>query len=184
LSLLKAGGPEGWTALIPLVYSELRRLAYAHLRKERGGASLQPTELVHEAYLRLIRQENVDWRSRTHFFGVAAHLMRLILVDQARKDKRLKRGGPMAVKADLSAVEPQLQPPGMEALSQALDRLAQLDPRQGLIVEMRYFSGMTAEETAEALGISEKTVRRDWTVARAWLHRELRKVHNGRQGAA
>ena len=175
LSLLESGSREGWAKVIPKVYGELRRLAAAHLRMESENHTLQPTELVHEAYLRLIRQHQVDWHSRTHFFGVAAHLMRLILVDYARRRNRAKRGGTQAWRLDLSVVDPQAKPLDLDALHQALDRLAHLDPRQSRIVELRYFGGLTIEETADALGISPKTVRRDWTVARAWLYGELRK---------
>jgi RNA polymerase sigma factor (TIGR02999 family) len=158
-----------------MVYDELRRLAHARLSREAGPQLLQPTELVHEAYLRLIRQQRLEWKSRTHFYGVAAHLMRLILVDWARRDHCAKRGGPNACRVDLSHVEAPGKALDADALAQALERLSKLDPRQSRIVEMRYFGGLTVEETAEALEISAKTVRRDWEVARAWLHGELRK---------
>lgn len=175
LSLLKGGSREGWAKAIPVVYGELRRLAASHLRRESENHTLQPTELVHEAYLRLIRQHHMDWQSRTHFFGVAAHLMRLILVDHARRRNRAKRGGGEAGHVEFSVVDPQGKTLDLDALDQALERLAQLDPRQCRIVEMRYFGGLTVDETAQALGISPRTVRRDWEVARAWLHGELRK---------
>jgi len=175
LSLLKAGSPDGWAKVIPKVYSELRKLAAGHLRRESGNHTLQPTELVHEAYLRLIRQHSIAWQSRTHFFGVAAHLMRLILVDYARRRNRAKRGGAEAWHVDISVVDPRAKTLDLDALDQALDRLMQVDARQSRIVEMRYFGGLTVDETAEVLGMSPKTVRRDWTVARAWLSGELRK---------
>jgi RNA polymerase sigma-70 factor, ECF subfamily len=175
LSLLQAGSLEGWAKFIPKVYAELRRLAAAHLNRESPYNALQPTELVHEAYLRLIRQRSVEWQSRTHFFGVAAHLMRLILVDYARRRNRAKRGGPEPWHVNISVVDPQARTLDVEALDEALDRLTKLDARQGRIVELRYFGGLTVDETAEVLGMSPKTVRRDWTVARAWLHGELRK---------
>lgn len=176
LRLLPAEGPERWVRLIPKVYDELRRLAHSRLRHECGPQTLQPTELVHEAYLRLIRQEKQDWQSRTHFYGVAAHLMRLILLDCARREKCAKRGGPDACRVELALAEAKEKPLDLDALSEALERLAQLDPRQARIVEMRFFGGLTEGETAEALGVSAKTVQRDWKVARAWLHGELRKV--------
>ena len=172
---LKAGNSDGWVKIVPKVYGELRRLAASRLRSESENHTLQPTELVHEAYLRLIRQHQVAWQSRTHFFGVAAHLMRRILVDYARRRHRAKRGGPDACRLNISVVDPQAKTLDLDELHQALDRLAQLDPRQSHIVEMRYFGGLTVEETADALGMSPKTVRRDWQVARAWLYGELRK---------
>ena len=175
LALLKGGCPDGWARLIPKVYDELRRLAASRLRGEHGDQTIQPTELVHEVYLRLIRQERIDWQSRSHFYGVAGHLMRLILVDCARRGKCAKRGGPDACRVDITMADPQVNAPDADALAEALERLSRIDRRQSLIVEMRYFAGMTVEEAAEALGISAKTVRRDWLVARAWLHGELRK---------
>ena len=175
LRCLRGQDPERWADVIPWVYDELRRLARAHLRHESGPQTLLPTELVHEAYLRLIRQERQDWQSRTHFYGVASHLMRLILLDCARRERSAKRGGPAACRIELTQVEAPAQTLDLDELSQALDRLAQLDPRQCRIVEMRFFGGMTEDETAEALGISQKTVQREWKVARAWLHREMRK---------
>lgn len=175
LRCLRLADPERWALIIPAVYDELRRLAHAKLRHESGPRTFQPTELVHEAYLRLIRQERQDWHSRSHFYGVAAHLMRLILLDCARSGKCAKRGGPSACRVELTRIEAPARTFELDELSQALDRLAQLDPRQCRIVEMRFFGGMTEEETAEALGISPKTVQREWKVARAWLHRELRK---------
>ena len=175
LLLVKAGSPDGWAKVIPRVYGELRKLAAAHLHRESENQTLQPTELVHEAYLRLIRQRRLTWQSRTHFFGVAAHLMRLILIDRVRRRNRVKRGGAEAWRVGIKVVDPQTKTLDLDALDQALDRLAQLDPRQSRIVELRYFGGLTVDETAEVLGMSPKTVRRDWTVARAWLYDELRK---------
>ncbi|MBI4902608.1 MAG: sigma-70 family RNA polymerase sigma factor [Acidobacteria bacterium] len=174
LTRLKAGTPEGWQMVIPKVYDELRRLAAARLSHESENHTLQPTELVHEAYMRLIHQRQVDWASRTHFFGVAAQLMRLILIDYARRGSRAKRTTP-AWRVDVSFVDSRTRTIDLEALDQALDRLTQVDPRQSLIVEMRYFGGLTVDETAAELGISPKTVRRDWNVARAWLYGELHR---------
>lgn len=173
--LLREGKPEGWAKGIQVLYGELRRLAAAHLQREHQNHTLQPTELVHEAYMRLIRQRNVDWQSKTHFFGVAAHLMRLVLVDHARRRNRLKRDGKSCDLAEVTIADPRGNLHQLTALDQALDRLEQLDPRQCRIVEMRYFGGLTVDETAEVLGISPKTVRRDWEVARAWLHGMLRE---------
>jgi len=175
LLLLKAGSADGWAKVIPRVYGELRKLAAARLRGQAENHTLQPTELVHEAYLRLIRQRRVDWQSRTHFFGVAAHMMRLILIDHARRRNRVKRGGGKAWRVEINVVDPRTKTLDVDMLDQALDRLEQLDPRQSRIVELRYFGGLTVDETAEVLGMSPKTVRRDWTVARAWLYGELRK---------
>lgn len=175
LSCLRLADPERWALVMPAVYDELRRLAHAKLRRESGPRTFQPTELVHEAYLRLIRQGRQEWQSRSHFYGVAAHLMRLILLDCARRGKCAKRGGPNACRVEVTRIEAPGRTFELDELSQALDRLAQLDPRQCRIVEMRFFGGMTEEETAEALGISPKTVQREWKVARAWLHGALRK---------
>ncbi|MBI4893760.1 MAG: sigma-70 family RNA polymerase sigma factor [Acidobacteria bacterium] len=173
LSQLRPGDRTNWTAVMPQVYSELRRLASAHLRREQSGFALQPTELVHETFLRLIRQHRVEWQNRGHFFGVAAQLMHLVLLDWVRRNKRLKRGGPEAVQIDLHDLKSPASPAETGALKEALHHLAQLDPRQAQIVQLRYFRGLTVEETAQELGISEKTVRRDWIMARAWLHAEL-----------
>jgi RNA polymerase sigma factor (TIGR02999 family) len=179
LSLLQAQGPEGWSSLSPRVYGELRRLAAMHVRRKGPAPPMQPTELVHEAYLRLVRQRRLDWQSRTHFYGVAAHLMRLIMLDCGRRGRCSKRGGPDACRVSLSAVEIPVQPVEVDGVSEAIERLSRIDPRQALIVDMRYFGGLTVEETAEALGVSPKTVKREWTVARAWLHGELRGVSDG-----
>lgn len=174
LKAMQGGDREAAAKLMPLVYEELRRLARHYMRQERSGNTLQATALVHEAYLRLVQQEEVDWQGRAHFIGVAAQLMRRVLVDYARGRARLKRGGG-AVKEpleDVAAVSG-LPPAELLALDEALTRLAQLDPRQSRIVELRYFGGLSVEETAEVLGISAKTVKRDWSFARAWLRSEL-----------
>jgi len=168
------GDKEALDRLVPIVYDELRRQAARYLRHERAGHTLQTTALIHEAYIRLIDQKNVHWQNRAHFFGIAAQLMRRILVDHARTRKRAKRGG-SDIRVPLEdavaiAKAPQLD---VVALDEALNRLAEIDEQQGKIVELRFFSGLTVEETAEVLGISPATVKRDWSMAKAWLHREI-----------
>ena len=160
--------------LMPAVYTELHRVAVSYLRREQAGHTLQPTALVHEAYLRLVDESRVDWHSRAHFFGVAARLMRQILVDHARRRHAAKRGGG-AFKVTLEDARANYEPPDLDllALDHALNELAALDPQQSRVVELRFFGGLTLEETAEALGVSSKTVARDWEFARAWLHREM-----------
>jgi RNA polymerase sigma factor (TIGR02999 family) len=161
-------------SLLPLVYEELRQQAARYLRRERVGHTLQTTALIHEAYLRLIDQKNVHWQNRAHFFGIAAQLMRRILVDHARTRTRAKRGGSnLRVsfnEANLLAASQDLD---IVALDEALARLAELDEQQSRIVELRFFSGLSVPETAEVLRISPATVKRDWSMAKAWLHREL-----------
>lgn len=163
--------------LMPLVYDELRRQASRYLRRERPGHTLQTTALIHEAYLKLIDQKEVKWQNRMHFFAIAAQAMRRILVDYARERKREKRGG----NAENLPIEEAalIASPGksvdLVALDEALTRLAKFDPRQARVVELRYFSGLSIEETAEVLGISNATVRRDWSMAKAWLHQQISK---------
>ena len=176
LAFLNNGDTEAWSKLIPLVYKDLRRLAAAYFQQERPGHTLQPTALVHEAFLRLIQQRGIEWRNREHFLAVAAHFMRLILVDHARRRSRAKRQCERTVFLDTDAFGIPNRSVNLEELDDALTRLAQFDPRQSRIVEMRYFGGLTIEETASALGISPRTVKRDWTFARAWLHGELKKA--------
>lgn len=160
--------------LLPVVYAEMRRLAASHLRTERAGHTLQPTALAHEAYLRLVTQKDLTWQNRAHFFGVAARAMRSILVDHARRRKAQKRGGGQpALSLDESLVARPELPLAFDELDRALLDLARLSERQARVVELRYFGGLTIEETAEVLGISPVTVKRDWAVARAWLYREL-----------
>ena len=160
--------------LLPLVYEELRRQAARYLRRERAGHTLQTTALIHEAYLRLVDQRNVQWQNRAQFFGIAAQLMRRILVDHARTKKRAKRGGSdIRVSLGDALGSSKVQDLDVVALDEALDRLAEFDEQQSRIVELRFFSGLTVEETAEVLAISPATVKRDWSVARAWLHREI-----------
>jgi RNA polymerase sigma-70 factor, ECF subfamily len=167
-------GAEGPDVLLPIVYEELRRLAAAYLRRERPGQTLQPTALVHEAYLRLIKDRPGRWQNRAHFCAIAAHSMRQILIERARARGALKRGGLQPrVTLDEGLVAGEARSIDLVALDEALDRLAELDPEQARLVELRFFGGLTIEETAEAMAISPATVKRHWTVARAWLAREL-----------
>jgi RNA polymerase sigma-70 factor, ECF subfamily len=169
------GSQEAADKLIPVVYDELKRLARVYMRHETPGHSLQTTALVHEAYLKLIRQQDVSWQGRAHFIGVAAQLMRRILIDHARGRLREKRGGEKVVVPLNEALT--FSPEHSEELmklDEALERLSKLDSRQSRIVELRFFGGLSIEETAEFLGISPRTVKRDWTVAKAWLRSELR----------
>lgn len=160
--------------LMPLVYEELRALAHQHMRKEKQGHILQTTALVNEAYLRLVNQSQVRFESRAHFFGIAARLMRQILVDEARRRKGAKRGGQM-IEVSLDKVSDlvQQQSANVLALDEALTRLAQNDARQSEIVVLRFFGGLSIEETAEVLRVSPGTIMRDWTFARAWLRNEM-----------
>jgi RNA polymerase sigma factor (TIGR02999 family) len=171
---LKNGNRDAQSRLIPLVYAELRRLAAVYMRRERSGHTLQATALVHEAYLRLAGQEGISWQNRAHFFGVAANMMRRILVDHARAKQAKKRGGlDQKVSFDEAVLVQPEAPQQFLALDEALERLAKRDPRQSRIVELRFFGGLSDEETAEVLGISVRTVKRDWKVARAWLYKEI-----------
>ena len=169
------GKREALDELLPLVYDELHKQARRYLRRERQDHTLQTTALIHEAYLKLIDQRNVDWQNRTHFFAIAAQMMRRILVDHARTKHRDKRGGD-DIKLPLDeAILVVVNEKNVDliALDEALNRLAKIDEQQVQIVELRYFSGLSLEETAEALKISRATVARDWAIAKAWLHREL-----------
>jgi RNA polymerase sigma factor (TIGR02999 family) len=162
-------------ALIPLVYDELRRLARRYLRRERRDHTLQSAALVNEAYLRLIRQEHPQWQNRAHFFGVAAQLMRHILVDHARNRAAAKRGaGAPRLTLDPDIALPQERDVDLMALDDALNQLAALDPQQSRLVELRFFGGLSIEETSVVLGVSPATVKREWATARAWLQREMR----------
>jgi RNA polymerase sigma factor (TIGR02999 family) len=177
-SLLRAwsrGDEVAREQLVPLVYAELRRRAAGYLRRERQGHTLDPTALVHEVYLRLVDQRAVEWQNRAHFFGIASQMMRRILVDHARSQKAQKRGGDgVRVELDEAVAGGAARDLDLEALDAALDELEQLDGRQSRIVELRYFGGLSIEETAEVLKLSPATVKRDWTLARAWLHRRLK----------
>lgn len=172
-----AGKHEALEVLIPVVYDELRRQAHYYLRRERRGHTLQTTGLIHEAYLKLINQKNVQFESRTHFFAISANLMRQILVDHAKAKQRLKRGGiksdlPLDESIKVAADEKDID---LIELDEALQRLAKVDMRQVRIVELKFFGGLTIEETADVLEISATTVKREWKIARAWLYHELTK---------
>jgi RNA polymerase sigma factor (TIGR02999 family) len=161
--------------LIPLVYDELHRLAHQHIRRERAGHLLQTSALINEAYLRLVDEPNLTIENRTHFFGIAARLMRQILVDEARKRNSMKRGGDFIQVSFIEASNvAQEQAESVVALDDALKRLETIDTRQSEIVELRFFGGLSIEETAEVLKVSPGTVMRDWTFARAWLKNEMR----------
>ncbi len=174
------GDQKALDKLMPLVYSELRRLAGNYLRRERQGHTLQPTALVNEAYLKLIDQRNAHWQNRAQFYGVAAQLMRRILVDHARQRQAAKRGGSDQQRLSITsagqlggkqlATEPAID---LLALHEALNELAEMDPQQGRIVELKFFGGLSIEEIAEVMGIGHATVERDWKMARAWLRRKL-----------
>ena len=161
--------------LMPLVYSELRRLATNYLRRERQGHTLQPTALVNEAYLKLVDQRNAKWQNRAQFFGISAQLMRRILVDHARQRQAVKRGGTEQHRISITSAEKLASQTEFDllALNEALDELTKLDPQQGRIVELKFFGGLSIEETAEVLGVGHATVERDWKMARAWLRRQL-----------
>jgi len=175
LAQLRGGDQKAADRLLPMVYDEFRALARHYLGQERLNHTLQPTALVHEAYMKLVDQTRVDWQGKSHFFAVAAQAMRRILVDHARSRQRDKRGGGRARVAldEAVALSPQ-KDEDVLALDEALERLAKLDPRQAKVVELRFFGGMNVEEVAQALGVSKRTVEGDWTFARAWLSRELR----------
>ena len=169
-----SGKRETADKLIPLVYPELRRIAQKYLSKERPNHTLQSTALVHEAYLRLVDQNEVNWEGRAHFFSLATQIMRHILVDHARARSADKRGG-HAARLQLEDVGPVLEERSIDlvALDDALQELARIDPRKGQVVELRFFGGLSIEEIAEVLKVSTKTVARDWSFAKLWLHREV-----------
>jgi RNA polymerase sigma factor (TIGR02999 family) len=161
-------------SLLPAVYQELRRLAAGYIRQEKPGQTLQPTALVHEAYLRLMKDRPDRWQNRAHFCAIAAHSMRQILIERARARNAQKRWGEKArITLDEGLLQGGDRSVDLLALDRAIERLAEFDPEQARIVELRFFGGLTVEETAEALGISPATVKRHWTIARAWLAREL-----------
>ena len=170
------GDQQALNKLIPLVYDELHRLASRYLRRERPDHTLQTTALVHEAYIRLVREKNGNWQNRVHFFAVASQLMRHILVDYARSHNASKRGGDYArLSFDERLIVSKEKSADLMALDEALNCLAAIDPQQSRVVELRVFGGLTVEETAEALGLSPRTVKREWSMAKAWLHRQIRK---------
>ena len=174
LGELKLGHKDALERLIPLVYRELRRVAGRCMRDERPGHTLQPTALVHEAFLRLVDQDRADWRNRAQFVGVAAQLMRRLLVDHARGRHALKRGIPVTMNEEIFR-----RTAGADhteeilAVDEILGRLAELDPQQARIVELRYFAGLSVDETAEAMAISPRTVKRDWAMAKGWMKTQL-----------
>ena len=161
--------------LMPLVYSELRRLATNYLHRERAGHTLQPTALVNEAYLKLVGQRSAKWQNRAHFFAISAQLMRRILVDHVRRNRADKRGGSEKKRLSITSAEELATQPAVDllALNEALDELAKMDPQQSRIVELKFFGGLSIPETAEVLGVGHATVEREWKSARAWLRRRL-----------
>lgn len=170
----RSGDRKALDALLPLIYEELRRLAHFHLQKERQDHTLQSAALVHEAYLRLIGLNPPQWESRTHFFAIASQLMRQILVDYARRHAAAKRGGGVyKLPLEEATVMSGQKDVDILLLDDALKGLAKIDPRQSRVVELRFFAGLTLEEISDALEIAPATVQRDWTAARAWLHREI-----------
>jgi RNA polymerase sigma-70 factor, ECF subfamily len=172
------GDAQALDKLIPIVYQELHRLARNYMRNERDGHSLQPTALVNEAYLRLVDYKQMQWQDRAHFFAVSAQLMRRILVEHARRKKNLKRGAG-ATHIELDETKFWKSAPDLTVIDDALNELAKIDQRKVQVVEMRFFGGLTVEETAEVMKISTITVIRDWNTAKAWLHRELQRAPCG-----
>lgn len=169
------GDQDALNKLLPLVYDELRKLASRYLRRERPDHTLQTTALVHEAYLKLVDQRGANWQNRVQFFAVAAQLMRRILVDYARSHRASKRGGDYyKLTLDEELVPSEEKDADLLALDEALDRLAAIDPQQSRVVELRVFAGLTLEETAQSLNISSRTVRREWSMAKAWLHQQIK----------
>ena len=172
----QSGSKDALDQMFPLVYGELRRLAASRLRGERGEHTLQPTALVHEAYLRLVEQHSADWQNRAHFFGLAAEMMRRILVNHAVKNNAEKRFGNQTRLALDEIVDfTQGQDVNLISLDEALTTLAEFDPKQAKIVELKFFAGLTNEEIAEVLSISDSTVKREWRIAKAWLHDQMNK---------
>ena len=175
----QAGDRQALDEVTPLVYRELHRMASRYLSRERSDQTLQSTALVHEAFLKLVDQRRVDWQSRSHFFGLAARLMRRILVDHARHTRRIKRGGEWQ-KIQLDDA-PELgssgaDPADLITLDRAMQELEELDPRQCRIVELRFFAGLNVEETADAMKLSPATIKREWTIARAWLYQRMSSI--------
>lgn len=172
----RSGDREALDSLIPLVYKELRSIAQHYLRNERPGHTLQSTALVHEAYVRMVKQDLPEWQNRAHFFAVAAQLMRQILVDHARANRAGKRGGGVCnVALDEAEGKPLPLDVDILALDEALKTLSAMDPQQSKVVELKFFGGLSIDDTATVLGVSSSTVKRDWITARAWLHRELNR---------
>jgi RNA polymerase sigma factor (TIGR02999 family) len=170
------GNQSAFDKLMPLIDEELRRLAHRYMSRERAGHTLQTTALVNEAFVRLVNRKNVNWQNRAHFFGLAAQLMRTILVDHARSHACAKRGGgAFKLELDDALVVSQKKAAEVIALNDALNELVRLDPQQSRIVELRFFGGLTVEETAEVLHLSPATIKREWSTAKAWLYHELSK---------
>jgi RNA polymerase sigma-70 factor (ECF subfamily) len=170
----RQGDAAAFDKLLPLVYEEMRRIAHRYMQQERGGHTLQTTALINEAYVRLVGQQKVEWRNRSHFFAVTAQVMRHVLIDHARRLHYAKRGGALRrvtlEEADAMTTERAAE---LVALDEALQELARLDPRKSRVVELRYFGGLSLEETAEVLDVSPMTVRRDWRAAKAWLYKAV-----------
>ena len=176
----RQGDRQALDELMPLVYEELRRIAHRYMRRERPGQSMQTTALVNEAYLRLLGSAPVEWQDRAHFFAVAATVMRHLLVDRARARRYGKRGGgARQISLDEAAAITPAQDLDLLALDEVLEKLAAIDERKSRLVELRYFGGLSAEEAAEVLGVSQITVKREWLKAKAWLYRELTKGGGG-----
>jgi RNA polymerase sigma factor (TIGR02999 family) len=178
---LRGGNQEAANQLVPLVYGELRRMAGAYMQRERPGHTLQATALVNEAYLRLVGGEPSDWQNRAHFFAIAAHTMRQVLLEHARRRHAVKRGGIDARKVDIDAEllidEHKLE--DVLAIDELLDRLALIDPRQSRLVELRFFGGLNLEEAGEVMSVSPTTLKREWRLAKAWLGREWSTAKSG-----
>ncbi|HYL99171.1 MAG TPA: sigma-70 family RNA polymerase sigma factor [Blastocatellia bacterium] len=173
------GDSSALDRLFPLIYDELRRLASSYMRRERRDHTLQTTALVHEAYIKMVGPQNIPWQNRVHFFAVAAKIMRRILIDRARTRNYAKRGGgAIKLSLDEALVLTDSRAAELVALDDALNELAELDPRQSQVVELRFFGGLTVEETAQFLNISSDTVTRDWNVAKAWLYRQIMPGEN------
>jgi len=170
----RAGDGRAFDAVLPLVYEELRRVAHGQLGRERRGHTLSTTDVVHEAYFKLADQKRVQWADRSHFFAVATQAMRRILVDYARRYRAEKRGGALARVSLSEAALVEVRADNLVALDEALGELAAVDPRLSRVVECRFFGGLTDEETAEVLGVTARTVRREWTKAKGWLNQALR----------
>ena len=179
LAKWSGGDQAALDQLLPLVYSELRRLASAYLRRERSNHTLQSTALVHEAFMRMVHQQDVQWKNRAHFFAIAAQMIRRILVDYARSQHAEKRGsGALKLELDEAMAVPQASGSDVDllGLNDALDRLTEMDERQSRIVELRFFAGLSIEETAEVMHLSPATIKREWQTARAWLFREMTRT--------
>ena len=176
LTELREGNQEAANRLMPLIYSELRSMAGSYMQRERPGHTLQAPALVNEVYMRRAGGETAPWQNRAHFFGIAAHAMRQVLLDYARSHNAGKRGGKDAQKVDIDAAQLRGVSPKIEnviAIDAALERLERIDPRQSRLIELRFFAGLSVEEAAEVMGVSPATIKREWRSAKAWLHREL-----------